>query len=462
MSTQRQEGFALLSQRIRIYFWADEPPAWFGGVIDDYTDDKKSSLHGCHYINFDDGSKDWYNLVEEHESGHLEWAGGAWPTGAATNGRSRRLSSAVTPPAPKVEVRLPPKRPHSEGKKEKAKAIKEDEREVPKKRARAGAAKAVAGGGKAKSPAKGKRKAGGDDGSDGEYLEEEVVEEEEEEEEDEQESDEDFEDIVDSDEEEKPRAKSSAPRGGKSGGATGKRGGKSGGAGCGGVAAGRVAAARSVASRGLPQGSLAIGRGGFELRSLDGVLPLISADGVRKAMRLVSSGQPQAAARELRIDAPHCVRAFCKAACERLGISPPKDVHLAGGSALIDELRGRLDAGTMPISTPLPGRLVVVRAGTAVNDETGEALCPATLVDRVFESAEELHEATGGVQLATYELEVCADPAFAPWAVMAQRLSSAGLLQMESEDGTYTPAARVKAAPLVVVRALRHHRAGIV
>ena len=62
----------------------------------------------------------------------------------------------------------------------------------------------------------------------------------------------------------------------------------------------------------------------------------------------------------------------------------------------------------------------------------------------------------------SYELEVCADPAFAPWAVMAQRLSSAGLLQMVGDDGTDTPAARVKAAPLVVVRTLRHNRGGIV
>ena len=74
-----------------------------------------------------------------------------------------------------------------------------------------------------------------------------------------------------------------------------------------------AASVRSVGARGLPLGSLAEGRGGFELRSLDGVAPLLTSEAVRRALKMLAAGQTHAAARELRVDAD-CVSAFCRLA----------------------------------------------------------------------------------------------------------------------------------------------------
>jgi len=62
-----------------------------------------------------------------------------------------------------------------------------------------------------------------------------------------------------------------------------------------------------------------------------------------------------------------------------------------------------------------------------VSEETGKPLCPLSLVDRIFETAEELHKSTAA-RLATYQLETCADPPFSPWDATFQRLSAGGLL----------------------------------
>ena len=59
---------------------------------------------------------------------------------------------------------------------------------------------------------------------------------------------------------------------------------------------------RSVAARGLPEGCLAVGKGGFEVRSLDGVKPLLTRESLTKAIRDVSNGKYQSAANELRTD----------------------------------------------------------------------------------------------------------------------------------------------------------------
>ena len=189
--------------------------------------------------------------------------------------------------------------------------------------------------------------------------------------------------------------------------------------------------ATTIATRGLPLGSLAKGVGGFELRSLDGVAPLLTVESLRRAINLVSQGQLQQAARELRTDAD-CVRAFCKAACARLSVQPLQSVMLEGGEPMTAIARERLEQGVMAHDAPLPGRIMVVRAGSAVCPGSDAPLCPPELVDRVFASAEELHQHTA-LPLATYELEPCADQSFAPWSAMAQRLTSAGLLPIDDD-----------------------------
>ena len=207
-----------------------------------------------------------------------------------------------------------------------------------------------------------------------------------------------------------------------------------------------AASVRSVGARGLPLGSLAEGRGGFELRSLDGVAPLLTSEAVRRALKMLAAGQTHAAARELRVDAD-CVPAFCREACRALGVATPQGAALQAGALLSAAARARLENGLAPPDSDLPGRILVVAAGTATCEATGEPLCPPGLVDRVFGSAAELHAHTA-VRLATYELCACADPAFVPWTTMAQRLTSAGLLPAgdESDD---TPAMHPR-RPLVV------------
>ena len=154
------------------------------------------------------------------------------------------------------------------------------------------------------------------------------------------------------------------------------------------------ASARSVASRGLPQGALAVGVGGFEVRSLDGVPPLLTPEAMRTALKYISAGQHRQASLALGMGEVDSIRAFCKAACRALGLSVPAGTSLEGGSALSPSAQARLQQGLEPLDSDLPGRLLVVRAGTAVSDETGEPLCPLSAVDRVFSSAAELRAIT--------------------------------------------------------------------
>ena len=44
------QGFDLVSQRVSIYFGADEEPAWYGGAVDDFDPDRTSSHHGLHRV----------------------------------------------------------------------------------------------------------------------------------------------------------------------------------------------------------------------------------------------------------------------------------------------------------------------------------------------------------------------------------------------------------------------------
>ena len=399
----RLEGMGLLGERVCLYF--ADADRWYDGRVDDFDPDPKSFTYGHHYIHYDDGDKRWHSLEEELASQQLRWPSGVWPSGDPSLGRPRRRR----PPAAQVAAAPPmfPRQeaPTSAAKKRKA-AVESVSTDAPKRtharpdsrsqaplplqRMPRAAAKlappttARSGDDKDKDYVDG----GGSDDDDDDY--------------DEEEEDMDGADVDDATSEPRmedldsddgrehkvarpgrssvstPRAtakKKGAPGGGitatpsqrkrrKGGDATSPRGD---------VAHGL--SPHSVAVRGLPQGALAVGRGGFEIRSLDGVMPLITRDALRRALKLVSSGCHQAAARELRTE-PHSIRAFCKEACAALSVSPPEGSALAGGSPLSNDAKLRLQQGLAPADAEVPGRLLVVRAGTAVSDASGEPICP--------------------------------------------------------------------------------------
>ena len=119
---------------------------------------------------------------------------------------------------------------------------------------------------------------------------------------------------------------------------------------------------QSVAVRGLPEGALARGHGGFEIRALE-----------RVSMLQNGSGSPADA---------------------------------------------------------LPCRILVVSSGTGVSS-TGQPLCPASLVDQIFENGEELHTLTNG-NICTYEMITSGDEAWMSWDAMRRRLIAAGVLAEKS------------------------------
>ena len=167
-------------------------------------------------------------------------------------------------------------------------------------------------------------------------------------------------------------------------------------------------AVSTVATRGLPPGSLACGAGGFEVRSLDGVLPLPSHQSVANAMRKLARGEEQAANAALRHHDVSSVRAFCRLWHELWGVrrhstrtttaqngkwhvaasgshvrvepTPADPVHtsrqvavppsLAGGSELDGASRQRVvEAAKKGARTaPLPGRLLLISAGSALKE----------------------------------------------------------------------------------------------
>jgi len=124
--------------------------------------------------------------------------------------------------------------------------------------------------------------------------------------------------------------------------------------------------ARSVAARGLPEGSLARGHGGFEIRALERVSRLDDTGG----------GRP---------------------------------------------------------SDPLPCRLLVVSAGTGV-DGVGRAMCPAHLVDQIFEGGGELHAHTLG-EICTYEMTAAIDESWTGWDSFRCRLLASGVVVASPSSG---------------------------
>lgn len=144
----------------------------------------------------------------------------------------------------------------------------------------------------------------------------------------------------------------------------------------------------------MPEGALAVGRGGFEVRCLDRVHPLLSSELLHKALALLGDGREKEAASVLRLepaDSP-CVRAFCRELCARLHVPPTE--RLGGGSVLSASACERLENGLVRPSAGLPARVVVVQAGTGVSLErtsAGQPLCPSDLVDREFADGDELN-----------------------------------------------------------------------
>jgi hypothetical protein len=101
-----------------------------------------------------------------------------------------------------------------------------------------------------------------------------------------------------------PRVRGSKPKSGGSGGWK--------------AAGARCFGSRSIAACGLPEGALAVGRGGFEVRCLDRVHPLLSSELLHKALALLGDGREKEAASVLRLepaDSPCLLpRTLCAAA----------------------------------------------------------------------------------------------------------------------------------------------------
>ena len=175
----------------------------------------------------------------------------------------------------------------------------------------------------------------------------------------------------------------------------------------------------SIGRCGLPPGSLARAPDGFEVRSIDGVLPLPSHQSVARAMQKLASGEERAAAAALRHDSAASVRAFCRQWHMTWGLPAP--ASLAGGEGLSEEAAARIARAREPNAkrAALPGRLLVVSIGDGGESVPADR---AALVDCEFEDGDALARACRGAKLATYELRVCADAAWVSARVMAQRV----------------------------------------
>ena len=182
---------------------------------------------------------------------------------------------------------------------------------------------------------------------------------------------------------------------------------------------GREAADGSVARRGMPPGSIARAADGFEVRSIDGVLPLLSHQSVAKAMQKIATGESQAAAGILRHAHVPSVNALCREWHLAWGLAVP--ASLAGGEPLPAESAARVAASCAPNAkrSALPGRMLVVSVGEGDQSQSAPW---ESLVDCEFESGEALARACNAVKLATYELTVSADQPWVSARVMQQRL----------------------------------------
>ena len=162
----------------------------------------------------------------------------------------------------------------------------------------------------------------------------------------------------------------------------------------------------SIARRGLPPGSIARAADGFEVRSIDGIAPLVSHQAVARAMQKLAAGEEHAAAGVLRHDNTASVRAFCRA--WHAAWSLPVPAALAGGEDISTAAAARIAASRAPDAkkAPLRGRLLLVDLGSG--EEALEDDGRGHLLEREFESGDALAQACGGTARATYELQVAA------------------------------------------------------
>ena len=181
---------------------------------------------------------------------------------------------------------------------------------------------------------------------------------------------------------------------------------------------GATSSPMSVGDQGLPVGARAIRHGSrYELRSLDGVLPLLTRARLEQAEKQLRLGQTAAASQTLLCPDVGTVRDFIIALRIRWGLENAKTV----APVLSERSQARLEQGTASVDADLPGRLLVVQA-------EGNA----AMEGRVFDSAAALHEELVDTERwATYDLEVVPDSTFGPWRVLLERLEAAGV-----EEGT--------------------------
>lgn len=182
----------------------------------------------------------------------------------------------------------------------------------------------------------------------------------------------------------------------------------------------------SVAARGLPQGSLAV-KGGWAIRSLEGVAPLLTPAVVQTAQQLMLRGKVHEAARLCHNVDAHEVAAVVQEAARQLGISN-KGKGSAANNNLSARAQRRLEEGLQPLTAELPGPLLVVQADSDLHEH---------VIDTKWESAAELHAELKTVPpFATYEMTVQSDDTFASWSVVRQRLQTAGFVPLDSDNNT--------------------------
>ena len=279
--TAEQPDDDFKGRRLSLLFSGDIPPKWYAGEVADSKLDRGEQMH---QIRFDDGDTRWCCLREQEGAGRLKWAEAeAVELGA----------SAQPPPQPKRKAEAKPKPGGTKVEvKSEAKPEAKRRRALP---AAATAGKPAPPGSPCDSPScpavgrlpraaataaasrwRANSGEAGEEGTemqveqDSEMEEDAYTDDDDEDDEEEEEEEDDEEDDKEEEEEEKAAegrkargkraasTRASEPKGGsKASRRLAKRGREE----------QKAAAARSIAARGLPQGSLAMGKGGFEVGS---------------------------------------------------------------------------------------------------------------------------------------------------------------------------------------------------
>ena len=98
-----------VGRRLRIHFFLDDPPKWYAGRI------VKVNNKGLHFVRFDNGDTDWYDIAKEEERGWLRWGDaedeeGFKEEGAGGGGEGLALMDRERERRPEVkpEPSLPP------------------------------------------------------------------------------------------------------------------------------------------------------------------------------------------------------------------------------------------------------------------------------------------------------------------------------------------------------------------